>query len=271
MARSSCCIWLAGEQARAARRAADDAPAHEVTVVHSASRCTSGVPCTHAELRRLEWRVDRKRVERIMRERGIAGVTRRKRRGRPSGEEGGARRGPDRPRRRGRGPGPKPVGDIACLPTAEGRLYRVAWLDLATREIVGCPMADRHRALPVVDALTMAAGGGRLQPGYSAHSDRGSEHASDELHRETGRSGLPQSMGRTGSCFDDAAAESFFALREEEIGTRHWPDRATARAEIFAFIGTFYHRGRPRRHPARGCLTLLEIRQRHEQEHALAA
>ncbi|WP_331755271.1 IS3 family transposase (plasmid) [Streptomyces sp. NBC_00846] len=80
VARSSFYAWLAGEQARAARRAADDALAHEITVIHIASRCTYGVPRIHAELRRLDRRVNRKRVERIMRERDIAGVTRRKRR-----------------------------------------------------------------------------------------------------------------------------------------------------------------------------------------------
>jgi hypothetical protein len=50
---------------------------------------------------------------------------------------------------------------------------------------------------------------------------------------------MRQSMGCTGSCFDNAAAESFFAVQKEEIGTRRWPDRATARAEIFTFIELF--------------------------------
>ncbi|MER6692529.1 hypothetical protein [Streptomyces minutiscleroticus] len=52
----------------------------------------------------------------------------------------------------------------------------------------------------------------------------------------------------------NAAAESFFAVLKEEIGTRRRPDRATARAEILAFIETFYNRRRPREHPARGYL-----------------
>ncbi|MGY3240671.1 putative transposase [Streptomyces sp. TE4109] len=260
------------EQARAARRAADDALAHEITVLHIASRCTCGVPRIHAELRRLDRRVNRKRVERIMRERDIAGVTRRKRRSltRP------AKRAVPAADLIGRdftadAPGRKLVGDITCIPTDEGWLYLATWLDLATREIVGYSMADHHRASLVVDALKMAAGRGRLQPGCIAHSDRGSEYTSDELRREIHRSGLRQSMGRTGSCYDNAAAESFFALLKEEIGTRHWPDRTTARAEIFTFIETFCNRRRLRKHPAWGHLTPLEIRQRHEQEHALAA
>lgn len=78
-------------------------------------------------------------------------------------------------------------------------------------------------------------------------------------------------MGRTGSCFDNAAAESFFALLKAEIGTRLWPDRATARVAVFEFIETLYNRTRLRRHPAWGYLTPQEIRQQHEQGHAIAA
>ncbi|WP_060889395.1 IS3 family transposase, partial [Streptomyces scabiei] len=211
VARSSFYAWLAGEPARAARRAADDALAHEITVLHIASRCTYGVPRIHAELRRMDRRVNRKRVERIMRECDITGVTRRKRRSltRP------ARKAVPAHDLIGRDftaadPGRKLVGDITYIPTDEGWLYLATWLDLATREIVGYSMADHHRASLVVDALTMAAGRGRLQTGCIVHSDRGAEYTSDELRREISRLGLRQSMGRTGSCYDNAAAESFF-------------------------------------------------------------
>ncbi|MGW1090078.1 IS3 family transposase [Streptomyces sp. NPDC002596] len=216
--------------------------------------------------------MNRKRIERVMRERDISGVTRRRRKGltRP------AKRAVPAPDLIGRdftasAPGMKLVGDITYIPTDEGRLYLATWLDLATREIVGYSMADHHRAGLAVDALTMAAGRGRLQPGCIAHSDRGSEYTSDELRREMVRLGLRQSTGRTGSCFDNAAAESFFALLKEEIGTRQWPHTASARAEIFAFIETFYNRKRLRRHPVWGYLTPLETRHRLEQDHALAA
>ncbi|MEU9102597.1 IS3 family transposase, partial [Streptomyces sp. NPDC048361] len=59
---------------------ADDALAHEIAVLHIASRKTYGVPRIHAELRRLGRRVNRQRIARVMRERDIRGVTRRKRR-----------------------------------------------------------------------------------------------------------------------------------------------------------------------------------------------
>ncbi len=100
---------------------------------------------------------------------------------------------------------------------------------------------------------------------------RGNEYTSDELRCDISRLGLRQSVGRTGSCFDNAAAESFFAPLKGEIGTRCWPDRLSARAEIFAFIESFYNRRRLRKHPGWGYLTPLEIQQRHEQGHALTA
>ncbi|WP_432066020.1 IS3 family transposase [Streptomyces sp. C10-9-1] len=266
VARSSFSAWLAGEKTRSARKAADDALAHEITVLHLASKATYGVPRIHAGLRRLGHRVNRKRIERVMRERGISGVTRRRRKGltRP------AKRAVPAPDLIGRDftatvPGMKLVGDITYIATDEGWLYLATWLDLATREIVGYSMADHHRAGLVVDALRMAAGRVQLKPGCIAHSDRGSEYTSDELRREIDRLGLRQSMGRTGSCFDNAAAESVFALLKEEIGTRRWPDRSSARADIFAFVETFYNRQRLRRHPRWGYLTPLETRQRLEQ------
>jgi putative transposase len=174
--RSSFYAWAEGQEARSARLRADDALVHEITVVHLASRGAYGVPRVHAELRRLGHGVNHKRVERLMRERGIAGITRRRRHSltRPDKQ---ARPVPDLIGRAFTAdrPGTRLVGDITYLPTDEGWLYLACWLDLATREVVGYAMADHHRADLVVDALHMAHGRGRLEPGCIAHSDRGSE------------------------------------------------------------------------------------------------
>ncbi|MFJ2263524.1 DDE-type integrase/transposase/recombinase [Streptomyces sp. NPDC087844] len=156
------------------------------------------------------------------------------------------------------------VSDITFLPTAECWLCLACWLDLATGEAVGYAMAGHHRASLVVDALKMAHGRGALQPGCIAHSDRGSEYTSAELRHAMGELRLRQSCGRTGSCFGNAAAESFWALLKEEIGTRLWPDRATARAEVFAFIETFHNRRRLRKHKVFGYLRPAETRQLHQ-------
>lgn len=148
-------------------------------------------------------------------------------------------------------------------PTGEGWLYLACWLDLATREVVGYAMADHHRADLVVDALHMAHGRGRLEPACIAHSDRGSEYTSTQLRTTARQLGIRLSTGHTGSCYDNAAAESFWAVLKAEIGAQMWPDRATARADVFAFIETFYNRRRLRRHPTWGYLTPHETRQRH--------
>ena len=82
---------------------------------------------------------------------------------------------------------------------------------------------------------------------------------------------LKQSMGRTGSCYDNAAAESLWAVIKEEIGARAWPDRAAARRDVFEFIEAFYNRRRLRKHPKLGYLTPLETREQLHNTPALAA
>ncbi|GGJ53556.1 hypothetical protein GCM10010121_075400 [Streptomyces brasiliensis] len=213
--------------------------------------------------------MNRKRIARLMRERDIRGVTRRKRCSltRPDTKAKPALDLIDRNFHAER-PGIKLVGEITYLPTAEGWLYLACWLDLATREVVGYAMAD-HRAELVTDALDMAHVRAHLEPGCLIHGYRGSEYTSTQFRNQIRELGLRQSCGRTGSYFDNAAAESFWALLKEEIGTRTWPDRTTARAEVFTFIETFYNRRRLRKHRTFGYLTPAETRQRHQ--HALAA
>ncbi|WP_404820806.1 DDE-type integrase/transposase/recombinase [Streptomyces malaysiensis] len=116
-------------------------------------------------------------------------------------------------------PGTRLVRDITYLPTGEG------WLDLATREVTGYAMADHHHAELVVDTLRMTHGRGSPEPGRITHSDRGSEYTSAEFRAEITTPGLHQNTGRTGPCFDNAAAESFWAVLKEEISTRVRPDR----------------------------------------------
>ena len=71
-------------------------------------------------------------------------------------------------------------------------------------------------------------------------------------------SGMRQSMGRTGSCYDNAAAESFFATLKTEIGTTVWPTRSAARADVFRYIEIHYNRRRL--HSTLGYLTPEEAR-----------
>jgi putative transposase len=270
--RSTYYAWLAARPAAQARQEAEDELAAEIGEIHTASRGAYGVPRVHAALRRRGHDINRKRVERIMRERDIRGITRRKRR-HLTKQDTKAAPAPDLVGRdfTAAEPGRKLVGDITYLPTIEGWWYLATVIDLATREVIGYAMADHHRAELVADALKMAAGRGELKPGCIFHSDRGSEYTSSEFRTVLRELNLRQSMGRTGICYDNAAAESFFGLLKAEIGTTVWESREAARADVFRFIEVEYNRTRLRKHPEFGYLTPLETRALLQQDLTPAA
>jgi transposase InsO family protein len=265
-------FWLASRPAVAERQRAEDELAEEIREIHGKSRGAYGAPRVHAALRRKGHAINRKKVERIMRERDIRGVTRRKRRYLTK-QDTKAAPAPDLVGRdfTAAEPGTKLVGDITYLATIEGWWYLATVIDLATREVIGYAMADHHRAELVTDALEMAAGRGQLQPGCIMHTDRGSEYTSSEFRREVRKLNLRQSMGRTGICYDNAAAESFFGLLKAEIGTTVWESREAARADVFRFIEVEYNRTRLRKHPEFGYLTPLETRARLQHDFTPAA
>ena len=270
--RSTYYAWLAARPAAAERQCAEDALTEEIRGIHASSRGAYGALRVHAALRRKGRAINRKRVERVMRERGIRGVTRRRRR-HLTQQDTKAAPAPDLVGRdfTAARPGTKLVGDITYLPTIEGWWFLATVIDLATREVIGYAMAGHHRAGLVTDALRMAAGRGGLQPGCIMHSDRGSEYTSAAFRQELRESNLTQSMGRTGICYDNAAAESFFGLLKAEIGTTVWESREAARADVFRFIEVEYNRTRLRRHPEFGYLTPLETRARLQQDLTPAA
>jgi len=113
--------WLAGEPARAERAAAEDNLAAEIGEIHREHRGAYGSPRVAVELRRRGRRVNRKRVERIMRHRGIVGVTRRRRRSLTKPDQTTVP-APDLIGRdfTAASPGQRLVGDITYLPTGEG-------------------------------------------------------------------------------------------------------------------------------------------------------
>ena len=170
--------------AAAERQRAEDELAGEIREIHAGSRGAYGAPRVHAALQRGGHAINRKKVERIMRERDIRGITRRRRR-HLTRQDTKAAPAPDLVGRdfTAAGPGTKLVGDITYLPTVEGWWYLATVIDLATREVIGYAMADHHRAELVTDALRMAAGRGGLQPGCIMHTDRGSEYTSGEFRR----------------------------------------------------------------------------------------
>lgn len=270
--RSAYYAWLAARPAAAVRQAAEDELAEEIRAIHQESRGAYGAPRVTAKLRRSGRRINRKKVERIMRERDIRGITRRKRR-HLTQQDTKAAPAPDLVGRdfTADEPGRKLVGDITYLPTLAGWWYLATVIDLATREVIGYAMADHHRAELVVDALKMAGLRGGLTPGCIMHTDRGSEYTSGEFRKQIRELSLRQSMGRTGICYDNAAAESFFGLLKAEIGTTVWESHEAARADVFRFVEVEYNRTRLRKHPEFGYITPLETRALLQQDLAPAA
>ncbi|MFD0602488.1 MULTISPECIES: IS3 family transposase [Streptomyces] len=272
VSRSAYYAWRAAWPVRRVRQHAEDELVDEIRVLHAGSRGAYGVPRIHAALRRAGRVVNAKRVERLMRVHRIVGITRRRRRGLTRQAKKAVfaadlvRRDFTAPR-----PGMRLVGDMTELVTAEGKVYLASCIDLATREVIGWAMADHHRAELPVAALRMAAGRGGLEPGCIMHTDRGSEYTSDEFRKVVRELGMRQSMGRVGSCYDNAAAESWFAVLKSEIGTSVWATRAEARADVFRFIEVEYNRSRLRRHPEFGYITPLETRARLQHDFTPAA
>src|SRR4051812_30489710 len=107
-------------------------------------------------------------------------------------------------------PGVKCVGDITYIKTWEGWLFLATVIDCFNKEVIGYATAEHMRTELVTDALEMAARNHRLEPLCIMHSDRGTQYTSAEYSAKLTELGLRHSLGRTGICWDNALAESFF-------------------------------------------------------------
>jgi transposase InsO family protein len=142
-------------------------------------------------------------------------------------------------------PGMKLVGDITYIHTWQGWLYLCTVIDCFNREVIGYAMADHMRTELVTDALEMAAGNHDLEPGCIMHSDRGTQYTSTEYQATLDELGLRHSLGRTGVCWDNALAESFFAsLKNERVHHMVYPTRKKAADDIAQWIELHYNRRR---------------------------
>jgi putative transposase len=133
------------------------------------------------------------------------------------------------------------VGDVTCVPTDEGWLYLASVIDLGSRRLLGYSMSERPDTAHVINAVEMAvaARGRTKMPGTIFHSDRGSTYTSARYRQTCERLGLRQSVGRTGSCLDNAVAEAWFASLKKELGRKHFTTRAQARRAIFAWVNYY--------------------------------
>jgi transposase InsO family protein len=142
-------------------------------------------------------------------------------------------------------PNRKWVSDIKHIPTQEGDLYLAATLDLFSRRVVGWAMEDTLAATLTLKALDMALQQRQPAPDALLHSDQGSQYTAAEYRQVLDAHDLVQSMSRKGNVWDNAAMEAFFStLQFECLRGRHFQTRAQAKTEVFAYIETFYNRKR---------------------------
>ncbi|MFM7687142.1 MAG: IS3 family transposase [Actinomycetota bacterium] len=242
----------------------DDIDFGELIVkIHDQSHGTYWAPRVTAELRLgLGRQVNHKRFERLMRERGLQGVTRRRRGKRCTRAERGLisddlvhrQFRPDRPDRLW-------VQGITQHRTAEGWVYMAVVIDAWSRRVIGWSIADHLRAELVVDALEMARL--RRRPdGTTVHSDHGAQYTPWVFGQRLRHAGLLGSMGTVGDALDNAVAESFFASLQCELLDRHtWPTRAGLARAMFHYVEAFYNP--TRRHSTLGYVSPVDYEAAH--------
>jgi transposase InsO family protein len=154
-------------------------------------------------------------------------------------------------------PGRKLVGDITYIPTWEGWLYLATVIDCHTKMVVGYAMGDNYKTPLISAAVQHAARTFPLDPEAIFHSDRGSNYTSREFAATLADLNVRQSVGRTGICYDNAMAESFFAaLKNERVHRTVYPTRRHARQDVTRYIEFWYNR--KRLHSGLGYTTPLE-------------
>ena len=240
----------------------------QVARIHAEVKARYGSPRMHAELVGRGHDCCVNTVARVMRQAGIAAKTRRKFRQTTDSNHPHpvAENVLDRDFDPGE-PNASWVADVTYVPTREGWLYLAVVVDLFSRMVVGWSMAATMTSRLVVDALEMAVA--RRPEGSSglvAHSDRGSQYASEHYRRRLKQERITCSMSRRGNCWDNAPMESFFAsLKKELVHDEDCATRDEATASIFEYIEVFYNR--VRRHSTLGYVAPAEFERTHNQTH----
>jgi transposase InsO family protein len=222
------------------------------------ARGLHGSPRLHADLREVGWAVAEKTVADSMRRQGLIARRIRRRHG-LTRQDKTAPKFPDLLTRdfTASAPNSRWVGDMTESPTAAGKLYLATVIDLYSRRLLGAATGlhpDAELACAAIEMAVAARGGTDQIAGVIFHTDRGSTYTAERFTALCRRLGIRQSMGRVGSCFDNAAAEAFFSSLEWEVLSRHeFATIGAARATVIDWCYGFYNH--QRRHSAAGGLS----------------
>jgi len=225
------------------RQLVDQELTEHIRQAHQRSKGRYGAPRIHAQLRRDGHRHGRKRIARLLRAAGLHGRTPRRFKRTTIADPAAAARA-DLVRRDfavdAAAVNTRWWGDITYIPTWEGWLYLATVIDIASRPIVGFAMAEHLRTELACDALTNAIAARDPAPGVIFHADRGCQDTSSDYALLAGDLAVRLSTGRTGQCWDNALAESFFAsLKGECLDLQPWPTRAGARRATVDYIAWY--------------------------------
>ena len=137
-------------------------------------------------------------------------------------------------------------GDITYIFTLAGWSYLATVIDGYSRKVVGWSVADHMREDLVMDALKMAVENRRPGKGEVVfHSDRGSQYTGRAFRELCLSNGIIPSVGKTGICYDNAAAEAWNATFKKELIHLHlWKDSDHVRKASFRYIEAYYNRSR---------------------------
>lgn len=268
VSRSGYYAWI--ERPAAPKTISDAQLVVEIKAAMVRGRGAYGSPRVHRDLQAHGIRVNKKRVERLMRENDL--VARQKRRFVLTTDSHHDH--PIAPNVLDRNFDVKAanevwVGDVTYIPTGEGWLYLAVLLDLFSRRVVGWATSATNDTELALRALDQALRARRPRAGLVHHTDRGSPYASGDYRGVLHVHAIVASMSRTGDCYDNAVAESFFAtLKAEHVDHEDFATRDLGTASIGDYIESFYNCAR--RHSHVGYVSPIEFELR-SQTKAIAA
>ncbi|MFC9227367.1 IS3 family transposase [Streptomyces hygroscopicus] len=263
--------WRRAEKEPCERLRQDTDLTARIRQVHQDSGGIYGSPRVHAVLRREGVHVGRKRVERLMRQAGLAGISPRKGKG-FTRRDPDADLAPDLVQRDFTAPAPNRlwVTDLTMIPTREGPLWLSAIRDAFSRRVVAWETSAHADADLVLSSLEYALTSREVAPGELVHhADHGTQYTSIKLTTRLVRAGIQASMGSVGDSFDNALAENLWILVKSEcVRGRVFATRAEANLALFEYIDGFYN---PRRIQKRlRYLSPIEFEEKHYADQAAA-
>jgi len=257
------------------RRLANAVLTERIRRIHAESDGTYGMPRVRAELMDQGERVARTRIARLMRQAGVRGVSRRRGYVVTTRRDTRQRPAPDLVRRRfvAERPNELWVADMTYIPTWAGFIYLAVVIDAWSRRVVGWSLGEHMTADLVLAALNMALAQRRPES-VIHHSDQGCQYTSVAFGNRCAQMGVRPSMGSVGDAYDNAMAESFFAILEcELLDRRSFQTKAEARLAVFTWIEAWYNPRR--RHSALEYLSPVNFERRYtsrddtDDEHGL--